>query len=99
MYGAGITLGVVVSDAFEHHLSSPQGSGALPRGGTDGVAGGSVCGDLIRFGVALGPSGVVEEAGFEASGCGSLTASASAAVSLVRGRPLLDAARVSVASV
>jgi tRNA-specific 2-thiouridylase len=85
-------------EAFEHHLSSPAGLGALPRGGSEGVAGGSLCGDLVRVCVAVDRSGLVD-AGFVAAGCGALTASGSAAVSLVRGRGLLEAARVSVASV
>ena len=88
----------VDADVFEHHLASPQGAGALPRGGFEGVAGGSVCGDLVRFGLVVDGSRVAD-AGFAASGCGALTASASVAVSLVRRRELLDAARVSVASV
>ena len=36
----------------------------------------------------------VHDAGFEASGCGAATAAGSAAVTLVRGRRLLEAARV-----
>jgi tRNA-specific 2-thiouridylase len=36
----------------------------------------------------------IADAGFDASGCGSAIAAGSAAVALVRGRPLLDAARV-----
>jgi tRNA-specific 2-thiouridylase len=79
--------------AFEHHLASPQGAGALPRGGADGAAGGAACGDLVRLGVAVEGERVVA-AGFAASGCGATSAAASAAVTLARGRPLLDAARV-----
>ena len=36
----------------------------------------------------------VADAGFEAHGCGAATAAGSAAVTLVRGAPVLDAARV-----
>ena len=85
-------------EAFEHHLLSPVGRGDLPRDGFEGVAGGALCGDLVRFGVRLDGERVAA-AGFAASGCGALSASASAAVTLVRGRSLLDAARVSVGSV
>ena len=80
-------------DAFEHHLTSPQGHGALPRGGIEVLVGGGSCCDQIRFGLALDGDRVTA-AGFAAHGCGAATAAGSAAVTLVRGRGLLDAARV-----
>jgi tRNA-specific 2-thiouridylase len=42
------------------------------------------------------PSGTVVDAGFDAHGCGAAIAAGSAAVALVRGAPLLTAARVGV---
>ncbi|MGI8595641.1 MAG: tRNA 2-thiouridine(34) synthase MnmA, partial [Solirubrobacteraceae bacterium] len=84
--------------AFEHHLSSPQGLGRLPRGGAVGEAGGVVCGDLARVGAAVKGDRVVA-AGFEVEGCPTMIAAGSAAVSLVRGRGVLEAARIGVAEV
>src|SRR5205807_1620551 len=81
------------TSAFEHHLSSPQGQGRLPAGAFLARAGGYACCDEIIFAVALDRDRV-SAAGFEASGCGAATAAASAAVALVRGRPVLDAARI-----
>jgi len=79
--------------AFEHHLTSPQGSGRLPAGGFEALAGGASCCDEVRFGIALERDRVAD-AGFHARGCGAATAAGSAAVTLVRGRALLEAARV-----
>jgi tRNA-specific 2-thiouridylase len=79
--------------AFEHHLLSPQGLGRIPDGAAAATVGGFGCCDQIRLGVSL-RGGVVERAGFEAQGCGAATAAASAAITLVRGRPVLEAARV-----
>jgi tRNA-specific 2-thiouridylase len=79
--------------AFEHHLSSPQGSGRLPADSFTARAGGYACCDQIMIAVAV-DSDCVSDAGFEASGCGAATAAGSAAVALVRGRRVLDAARV-----
>jgi tRNA-specific 2-thiouridylase len=78
---------------FEEHLAAPQGRGVVLSGGHDGAAGGSVCGDLIRVSVRVEGDRVVA-AGFDAEGCGALTAAGSAVVTLVEGAPLLDAARV-----
>src|SRR3954449_563207 len=85
-------------EAFEHHLASPQGRGVHPRGGVDGAAGGAVCGDLVRITVAVERDRVAA-AGFDASGCGAVTAAGSAVVALVQGRPVADAARVGTAAI
>jgi tRNA-uridine 2-sulfurtransferase len=74
-----------------HHLESPRGLGALGRSPYSGAAGGAACGDLIRISVRL-TDGHVAEAGFGASGCAAARAAGSAAVELVEGKPLLEAA-------
>jgi tRNA-specific 2-thiouridylase len=81
------------SFAFEHHLLSPQGQDRVPTGAPAVTVGGLTCCDQITLGVALRGE-VIAEAGFEASGCGAATAAASAAITLIRGRPLLEAARI-----
>src|SRR3954469_203608 len=85
-------------ERFEEHLAAPAGCGAVLSGGFDGAAGGAACGDLIRVSVAVEGDRVVA-AGFDASGCGALTAAGSAAVTLVSGELLLDAARVGVSAI
>ena len=80
-------------ERFTEHLAAPTGRGVVLSGGFDGHAGGALCGDLVRVSVRVAGDRVVE-AGFDAEGCGALTAAASAAVTLVSGEPLLDAARV-----
>jgi tRNA-specific 2-thiouridylase len=85
--------GAVDTLAFEHHLTSPQGLGRLPRGGHVVTAGGGSCCDEVTFSLVLAGDRVAE-AGYLARGCGSATAAGSAAVALVRGHGLLEAARV-----
>jgi tRNA-specific 2-thiouridylase len=79
--------------AFEHHLLSPQGEGRFPDGGFIVDVGGGACCDELRFSIEVDRN-EVRDAGFLAHGCGATTAAASAAVTLVRGRPLLEAAQV-----
>ncbi len=84
----------VPDERFEDHLRYPQGRGHAPAGEAfSGSAGGAACGDLVRFSLTVERDRVAD-AGFEASGCGATIAAASAAVKLVRGAPVLDAARV-----
>jgi tRNA-specific 2-thiouridylase len=85
--------------AFEHHLSSPQGLGRMPRDGYEALAGGGSCCDEIRFSLTLADGDRVADAGFSAHGCGAATAAGSAAVTLVQGRPVLEAARVGVTAI
>jgi tRNA-uridine 2-sulfurtransferase len=81
----------VPDERFEEHLLHPVGRGRVPA--HDGAAGGAACGDLVRIGVAV-EGDRVADAGFEAAGCGAAIAAGSAAVDLVRGERVLDAARV-----
>ena len=80
-------------EAFREHLEHPAGRGVRPPGAHDGSAGGAACGDLIRLSLVVDGERVAA-AGFEASGCGAMTAAGSAAVTLVEAAHVLDAARV-----
>jgi tRNA-uridine 2-sulfurtransferase len=84
--------------AFEHHLTSPQGRGHRPAHGHAATAGGYACGDEITMIVAVDGDRVCD-AGFTARGCGASTAAASAAVTLIRGAPILDGARIGTTEV
>jgi tRNA-specific 2-thiouridylase len=80
-------------ERFTEHLQFPQGEGHRPAGASSGAAGGAACGDLVSISLRVEGERVAE-AGFEASGCGAVTAAGSAAVALVGGAGVLDAARV-----
>jgi tRNA-uridine 2-sulfurtransferase len=80
-------------EALREHLDHPAGLGVRPPGAHDGGAGGAVCGDLIRVSVRVEGERVIA-AGFDASGCGTMTAAGSAAVTLLDGAHVFDAARV-----
>ena len=85
------------AEEFANHLESPLGRGHTPEDAFTGAAGGAACGDLIRISIALdphSPNGLIGDAGFQASGCGATTAAGSATVGLIRGAPLLEAARI-----
>jgi tRNA-specific 2-thiouridylase len=81
----------VPDERFEEHLRHPIGRGRVPA--HDGAAGAAACGDLVRIGVEVDGDRVAD-AGFEAAGCGAALAAGSAAVELVLGASVLDAARV-----
>lgn len=87
----------MASEAFTAHLERPSKRGHTPADACTGAAGGAACGDLIRVSLSVdpdSPDGRIADAGFDASGCGAAIAAGSAAIALVRGRPLLQAARI-----
>ena len=81
------------ASALHDHLAHPRGLGALARAPHTGAAGGAACGDLIRVSVRV-EGDRVAEAGFDAEGCAAARAAGSAAVELVEGAPVRDAALV-----
>ena len=84
--------------AFEHHLTSPQGQGHRPGDGFSATAGGGPA--VTRSPSRSRSTGDrVTDAGFEASGCGAASAAASAAVTLLRGAGVLEAARIGPAQI
>jgi tRNA-specific 2-thiouridylase len=85
--------------SFASHLQHPLARGHTPAGASTGAAGGAACGDLVRISLALdseSSEGAIVDAGFDASGCGAAIAAGSATVALIRGTPLLAAARIGV---
>ena len=82
-----------MDERFEDHLRHPRNRGASPSGAHDGAAGGAACGDLVRISLRVEEDRVAQ-ATFDASGCGAAQAAASAAIELVDGAHVLDAARV-----
>src|SRR3954451_10188287 len=79
--------------AYEEHLTRPRGRGALADARFQGAAGGAACGDLVRVSLRV-ENGVVEEAGFDASGCSAVVAAGSAVVELVENSAFVDACRI-----
>jgi len=86
------------TEVFEHHLTSPQGQGHVPTGAFTVTAEGGACGDTVTFSLACDGQRITD-AGFTADGCGATTAAASAAVSLIVGAGLLDAARIGTGAI
>lgn len=89
-------------EALTEHLRRPLAQGHLPDGACTGAAGGAACGDLIRISLVLdseSPDGRIADAGFDASGCGTIIAAGSATVGLLRDASLFDAARIGPAQI
>ncbi|HWX75348.1 MAG TPA: tRNA 2-thiouridine(34) synthase MnmA [Solirubrobacteraceae bacterium] len=95
-------IGAGAHERLAQHLERPLGRGHVPPDSCTGAAGGAACGDLIRISLALehaSADGRIADAGFDASGCGAVIAAGSAVVRLLRGAPLLAAARIGAGAI
>ena len=84
--------------AFEHHLTSPQGHHRRPDDAFTATVDGGACCDQVAMSLSV-EGDRVTDAGFDAHGCGAATAAGSAAVTLVRGTSVFDAARIGAAQI
>ncbi len=78
------------------HLVRPRNVGELEAPSVVGESGDATCGDVARFSVRIRDN-FLENVRYKAYGCAACIAAGSALSELTRGRPLLDAARVSKA--
>jgi len=92
----------MTADALASHMESPLGCGHTPENAHTGAAGGAACGDLIRISLSVdreSETGLILDAGFDASGCGAVIAAGSATVGMIRSADLIAAARIGAAEI
>jgi tRNA-specific 2-thiouridylase len=85
-------------ELFEHYLSDESRRGAAVAGAFTGAAGGAACGDLSRLSFTVADERIASVS-FDAEGCGATMAATAAVAEMVDGSPLLDAARIDIATV
>jgi nitrogen fixation NifU-like protein len=84
------------------HYENPQNMGSMdkadPQVGT-GLVGAPACGDVMKLQLKINDDGVIEDAKFKTFGCGSAIASSSLVTTMVKGKSVDDAAKVSNADI
>jgi nitrogen fixation NifU-like protein len=80
------------------HFENPQNVGTLdkedPSVGT-GLVGAPACGDVMRLQLKINDDGIIEEAKFKTFGCGSAIASSSLITTMVKGKTVEYAEKIS----
>ena len=90
------------SEKVIDHFEDPQNMGTLDKedpGVGTGLVGAPACGDVMRLQLKISDSGVIEEAKFKTFGCGSAIASSSLITTMVKGKTIEDAEKISNADV
>ena len=84
------------SDKVLDHYENPRNVGTFDDGsdvGT-GMVGAPACGDVMKLQIKVNDDGVIEDAKFKTSGCGSAIASSSLLTEWVKGKTLTEASLI-----
>ena len=90
------------SEKVIDHLENPRNVGSLDRNAPDvgtGMVGAPACGDVMKLQLKINDNGVIEDAKFKTFGCGSAIASSSLITTLVKGRHMKEAEKITNAEI
>jgi nitrogen fixation NifU-like protein len=86
------------SDKVVDHFENPRNMGSLdknsPEVGT-GLVGAPACGDVMKLQLRINDQGIIQEAKFKTFGCGSAIASSSLVTTMVKGKSIQFAEKLS----
>ena len=85
------------SEKLIDHYENPQNVGSLDKSDPDvgtGMVGAPACGDVMKLQLRINDQGIIEDARFKTFGCGSAIASSSLVTTLVKGRTVEDALKI-----
>ncbi|MBQ7859792.1 MAG: Fe-S cluster assembly scaffold protein NifU [Faecalibacterium sp.] len=81
------------SDKVMDHFANPRNVGQLPDADAVGEVGNPKCGDIMRMYLKI-DGGVITDVKFQTFGCGAAIATSSMATTLVKGRTIDDALKL-----
>ena len=76
------------------HFSNPQNVGDIEDPDGEGIYGSPVCGDMMKIMIKVDENDVITDAKFKTFGCGSAIASSSVATSMIIGKTVEEALKV-----
>ena len=85
------------SDKVIDHYENPQNVGSLDKTSDDvgtGLVGAPACGDVMKLQLKINSQGIIEDAKFKTFGCGSAIASSSLDTTMVMGKTVNDAVKI-----
>ena len=90
------------SEKVIDHFENPRNVGSLdkndPNVGT-GLVGAPACGDVMKLQLKINEEGIIEDAKFKTFGCGSAIASSSLITTLMKGKHMDEAQKITNADI
>ena len=80
------------------HIRNPQNMGEMKDPDGVGTVGNPVCGDVMRLFIKVEERDgkeIIEDIKFQTLGCGAAIATSSMATTMIKGKPLLEAEKIS----
>ena len=90
------------SDKVLDHYENPRNVGSFDKSDANvgtGMVGAPACGDVMKLQIKMGENGIIEDAKFKTSGCGSAIASSSLVTEMLKGRTLDEAQAIKNTSI
>jgi nitrogen fixation NifU-like protein len=85
------------SDKVIEHYENPQNIGSMDKEDSNvgtGLVGAPACGDVMKLQLRISDDGIIEDAKFRTSGCGSAIASSSLVTTMVKGMSVKEANQI-----
>ena len=85
------------SNKLIDHFENPKNVGSLDKDSPDvgtGIVGAPACGDVMKLQLKINNDGIIEDAKFKTFGCGSAIASSSLITTLVKGKSVDHALKI-----
>ncbi|MBQ9413727.1 MAG: Fe-S cluster assembly scaffold protein NifU [Clostridia bacterium] len=80
------------SETVMDHFLNPRNVGTIEDADGVGQVGNARCGDIMKMYLKIDDDGIITDVKFETFGCGSAIASSSMATTMIKGRPVAEAA-------
>ena len=81
------------SEKVMDHFRNPRNVGIIEDANGIGEVGNAKCGDIMKMYLKI-EDGIIEDVKFETFGCGSAIASSSMATELIKGKPVVEAMKL-----
>ncbi len=82
------------NDRVIEEFSNPKNVGALKDANAIGKVGNASCGDIMQIFMKISDAGIIEDVSFQTFGCAAAIATSSVATSLVKGKTIDEALKI-----